>query len=70
MKELVDCPMCGFRFDPGDHAGCQACPLNRDCTLVCCPQCGHSNVDPSRSRLASWFAGVFFPDEELDEAAS
>jgi hypothetical protein len=50
-NEIV-CTMCGTTFDPANHASCQSCPLNKNCTLVCCPVCGFETVDPSQSRLA------------------
>ncbi len=45
----VTCPICAFVFDPGANASCPTCPLNSGCTLVCCPNCGHDTVDPTRS---------------------
>jgi hypothetical protein len=53
---LMTCPMCGTRFDPAAHVACQACPLNRGCQLVCCPQCGYEMVDARQSFLARWAA--------------
>jgi Fe2+ transport system protein FeoA len=52
--ELFGCPMCGHRFDPAEHAACIACPLHKGCSLLCCPACGHTTIDPQRSRLARW----------------
>lgn len=57
MTECFSCPMCGCTFDPTAHAGCQSCPLNRDCTLICCPECGYQTVDTGRSSLARIAAG-------------
>ncbi|MEZ5077580.1 MAG: hypothetical protein R2725_09070 [Solirubrobacterales bacterium] len=47
----VCCALCGHRFDPDQHAACQGCPLGSGCALSCCPACGFSTADPSRSRL-------------------
>jgi len=44
--------MCGHRFDPRETDVCASCPLGRGCSLVCCPSCGYSAPDPSRSTLA------------------
>jgi Fe2+ transport system protein FeoA len=43
--------LCGCRFKPEQHAACPACPLAKGCSLVCCPACGYSTIDPSRSSL-------------------
>jgi Fe2+ transport system protein FeoA len=48
------CPLCGHAFDPAANAGCARCPLSGGCRIVCCPNCGHSTVDPGSSRLARW----------------
>jgi Fe2+ transport system protein FeoA len=48
------CPLCGHTFDPAANAGCATCPLSGGCRIVCCPNCGHSTVDPRSSRLARW----------------
>jgi Fe2+ transport system protein FeoA len=48
------CPLCGHSFNPSAHGGCVSCPLHAGCRLVCCPNCGHSTVDPRDSRLARW----------------
>lgn len=52
------CPLCGHAFDPSANAGCASCPLSRGCRIVCCPNCGHSTVDPAGSRLARWAAAA------------
>jgi Fe2+ transport system protein FeoA len=52
------CPLCGHRFDPSAHSSCGSCPLNTGCRMVCCPNCGHSTVDPQESRLARWAAAA------------
>lgn len=52
------CPLCGYAFDPAANAGCASCPLNSGCRIVCCPNCGHSTVDPRSSRLAAWAAAA------------
>jgi len=50
--EMIVCPMCGFRYDPQANQSCSACPMKRNCQLVCCPACGHETVDPKKSILA------------------
>lgn len=52
------CPLCGHAFDPSANPGCASCPLNSGCRIVCCPNCGHSTVDPRESRLARWAAAA------------
>ena len=52
------CPLCGHAFDPAANAGCATCPLSAGCRIVCCPNCGHSTVDPASSRLARWAAAA------------
>lgn len=49
--ELVDCAMCGHRFDPRAASACSSCPLGKGCSLACCPSCGYSVPDPGRSAL-------------------
>lgn len=46
--------MCGTTYDPSTHPGCAQCPVHRGCELTCCPACGYSTVDPSRSTLVGW----------------
>jgi Fe2+ transport system protein FeoA len=58
----IDCPICGFRFDPADSGACGSCPLNKGCEMVCCPNCGHTTVDVNQSglvRVASRIAALF-----------
>jgi len=52
----ITCAMCGYTFDPAQHRGCAACPLQSGCQLACCPNCGYEVVDPSQSVLARTFA--------------
>lgn len=52
------CPLCGHAFDPAASAGCATCPLSGGCRIICCPNCGHSTVDPQSSRLARWAEGA------------
>jgi DNA-directed RNA polymerase subunit RPC12/RpoP len=56
MDSALTCPMCGFRFVPGaeNNPACPSCPLNRNCTLTCCPNCGFEVVDPNRSQWVGW----------------
>lgn len=60
--------MCGYRFDLGEQAVCQHCPLNKGCGLVCCPACGYQTVDIGASKLASFAQTRFFPKRSRRQA--
>jgi Fe2+ transport system protein FeoA len=49
--ELVECPVCGERFDPCERHACASCPIGRHCTFICCPTCGFAMVDAGSSLL-------------------
>ena len=49
--KLLTCTLCGHEFDPTVHPACQSCPLQKGCTLVCCPKCGFEMVDVNQSFL-------------------
>jgi Fe2+ transport system protein FeoA len=53
------CAMCGFEFEQTDLTCHAACPLGAACSVVCCPRCGYSTVDPRRTGLASRVMGLF-----------
>lgn len=48
MKEMsvtmVQCPLCGHRFDKDDNKNCRSCPHFMKCGLILCPNCGHEFV--------------------------
>ncbi len=48
----IDCPICAYQFGGDEPRACASCPVNRSCTLLCCPNCGHNTVDPGQSRAA------------------
>ncbi|HEX2981716.1 MAG TPA: hypothetical protein VHO48_15755 [Anaerolineaceae bacterium] len=52
--ETMTCTMCGATFDPAENAACSTCPLHRGCQVVCCPNCGYTNINPDESRLVQW----------------
>lgn len=52
MAGLMDCPVCGYGYDPAAEVACGSCPLQKGCQLVCCPACGHVTADVEQSRLA------------------
>lgn len=71
---LIRCPICSYCFDASAPSLCEACPLNTGCTMLCCPSCGHTTVDPDSSRLVNglrrmvaFFAGPFPPQQEQSE---
>jgi Fe2+ transport system protein FeoA len=49
--KIVPCALCGHRFDPQETSICASCPLGKGCSLACCPNCGYSAPDPSRSTV-------------------
>jgi Fe2+ transport system protein FeoA len=53
------CAMCGFEFERLDLTCHSACPLASACSVVCCPRCGYSTVDPRRTSIASRVMGLF-----------
>jgi ribosomal protein L37AE/L43A len=65
MTGIFSCPMCGYTFDKTAHTGCQSCPLNGGCSLICCPQCGYQMVDPGQSSLARLASGLLSKMESL-----
>ncbi len=64
---MLACPLCGYRFDPATEPACRLCPLQGKCAMVCCPACGHTTIDPSRSRLASLFDGFLSRRRQLKQ---
>ena len=56
--------MCGHTFDPALQKGCQACPMHKGCSLVCCPQCGFEMVDIQGSKLARIFSRLLPKSKE------
>lgn len=55
----IDCPLCGHHFVAHDHAGCSSCPMGASCATVCCPACGYSTIDVTRTSLAARLARLF-----------
>lgn len=49
------CTMCGYEFETTDLECHTGCPLAAACSVICCPRCGYSTVDPSRSGVSNWF---------------
>jgi hypothetical protein len=43
--------MCGFQYTPAEHASCKGCPIQKGCTMVCCPSCGYQTVNPASSSV-------------------
>lgn len=38
----VHCDLCGLDFDSScAQAGCQGCPVSRNCQHLICPRCGY-----------------------------
>lgn len=62
----MECPLCGTLYNSSARVACSSCPIGSDCTMVCCPNCGHTTIDPSQSKLANWFSGVLAAPAERD----
>lgn len=67
-EHLFACPLCGHRFDPMEHLACGACPLQKDCIIVCCPACGYSTVDAGQSKAVKWVSSILKKDEDREKA--
>ncbi|RJP20830.1 MAG: hypothetical protein C4520_10795 [Candidatus Abyssobacteria bacterium SURF_5] len=50
--QTIQCPLCGMHFEPDEEKKCKGCPIQKNCGLVCCPNCGYQM--PKESRLAEW----------------
>jgi Fe2+ transport system protein FeoA len=50
----MHCPLCNFEFDEQDMTCHMSCAFNRQCAVICCPNCGYQMVDESRTHIASW----------------
>ncbi|MFP3853371.1 MAG: ferrous iron transport protein A [Anaerolineales bacterium] len=57
--QKFECPLCGTSYDISARIACSTCPIGRDCQMVCCPNCGHTTIDPSQSKLANWVGNLF-----------
>jgi hypothetical protein len=56
----MKCPLCGNEFQD-DEAHCKGCPINRECSTVCCPNCGYQTIE--KSGLINWFKKRFTGEE-------
>jgi hypothetical protein len=50
--------MCGYTYDPSGLHSCQSCPVNHDCSIVCCPNCGFQSVDIQKTKLAKFISSI------------
>jgi len=67
-KDIIICPMCGCRYNVDEQAACQACPINKDCQMVCCPVCGYKTIDTAGSKLAGIVEKWFNINKKEDQA--
>jgi len=59
QEAVISCVACGLQYRASEgRDSCGRCPLHEDCSTSCCPKCGTSNINPERSRLASWLNRV------------
>jgi hypothetical protein len=49
----MDCPVCGGPLTD-TVSGCNRCPMNGGCDMVCCENCGYETVAP-KSTLVDLF---------------
>ena len=62
----IQCPMCSHRYFSQDHLGCQSCPVNKDCSLVCCPACGYQTINARKSKFARFVQSLLLKRPERD----
>lgn len=43
----MNCPLCGYSFTEY-VIPCESCILNKNCKLVCCPNCGYKFPQESK----------------------
>jgi Fe2+ transport system protein FeoA len=53
----MKCPLCGCEFPEGATTLCQRCPLQRNCELICCPNCGYQW--PQQSSVVNLMRRIF-----------
>jgi rubredoxin len=56
---MITCSMCGHIYDPKGLHSCVSCPINHDCSLVCCPNCGYQAVDLEKTKIAKFISSIF-----------
>lgn len=52
------CPLCGLRFYEAEaKRPCRGCPLDSNCRLICCPNCGYQMPEEPRwlIRFKHWW---------------
>ena len=57
---FVICALCGHQFHPESRQDCGSCPVQPDCNIICCPACGFSDVDPTKSKAVKWITSGLF----------
>jgi hypothetical protein len=55
--ERITCALCGLKFDPAAATTCGGCVLNKNCELICCPNCGYEI--PPESSLVTFVRKIF-----------
>lgn len=53
---VTTCALCGYKYRPESHNGCISCPLQSECNIICCPECGYTDVDPTKSKVVNWIS--------------
>lgn len=61
---VTTCALCGHKYPPESHQECISCPVQSDCNIICCPECGYSDVDPSKSKVVNWISSNIFNSKD------
>lgn len=46
---MINCPLCGWEFDPAQENCRSGCPFSKGCSLIMCPSCRYKFVMDSRT---------------------
>lgn len=56
--KTIKCPLCQHEIDPDSKACRTGCPMGKDCSLLCCPNCHYSFPIPE-SRVINFLKSIF-----------
>jgi hypothetical protein len=58
-EKEITCTMCGYKYKPSGLHSCQSCPINHDCSLICCPNCGFQSVDIEKTKFTKFISSLW-----------